>query len=78
MPTYNFINNKTGKEFTDFMSLSELDTFLKENPDVTQGVGSPAIIAGTPGKPDNGFRDLLKHIKKGNNKGITRSTINTF
>lgn len=29
-------------------------------------------------KPDSGFRDLLKDMKKKHSKGITRSTINTF
>jgi len=29
-------------------------------------------------KPDSGFRDLLKTIKKGNSKGLSKSTVNTF
>lgn len=79
MPTYRFLNNETNEEFEDFMSISALDIFLKENPHITQLVnGAPLIHSGRGlGKPDQGFRDLLKHIKKGNSKGITRSTINT-
>ena len=79
MPTYRFLNNETNEEFEDFMSISALDIFLKENPHITQLVnGAPLIHSGRGlGKPDSSFRDLLKHIKKGNSKGITRSTINT-
>jgi hypothetical protein len=79
VPTYRFLNNETNEEFEDFMSISALDIFLKENPHITQLVnGAPLIHSGRGlGKPDSSFRDLLKHIKKGNSKGITRSTINT-
>ena len=80
MPTYLFCNNDTGEEFEEFMTISALDEYLKSNPNITQLVhGAPPIHSGRGmGKPDNGFRDLLKHIKKGNSKGITRSTINTY
>jgi hypothetical protein len=80
MPTYKFLNNDTGEEFEDFMSISALDEYLKTNPHLTQLVnGAPLVHSGRGmGKPDQGFRDLLKHIKKGNSKGIKRSTINTF
>ena len=80
MPTYKFLNNSTGEEFEDFMSISALDQFLAENPNIVQLVnGAPLIHSGRGiGKPDSGFRDLLKEMKKKHSKGITRSTINTF
>lgn len=80
MPTYLFINNDTGVEHEDFMSISALEQYLKDNPNVTQLVnGAPLIHSGRGlGKPDSGFRDLLKNMKKGNSKGFKRSTINTF
>jgi hypothetical protein len=81
MPTYAFRNEQTGEEHQEFMSISSLDEYLETNPHITQLVnGAPSIVSGRGlnKKPDNGFRDLLKHIKKGNSKGITRSTINTF
>ena len=80
MPTYKFLNNETGEEYENFMSISELDAYLQENPHITQLVnGAPMIASGRGmGKPEDGFRDLLKDIKKRNQKGITRSTINTF
>lgn len=80
MPTYKFINNETGEEYEDFMSISALEVYLQENPNITQLVnGAPSLHSGRGmGKPDQGFRDLLKDMKKKNSKGITRSTINNF
>lgn len=80
MPTYRFVNNETGEEFEEFMNISALDVYLKENPNLTQLVnGAPMISSGRGmGKPDQGFRDLLKDIKKKNSRGISRSTVNTF
>lgn len=78
MPTYAFQDNTTGKTFEEFMSISELDVYLKNNPNITQLVSAPSIVSGRGGKPDNGFRDLLKDMKSKHSKGITRSTINTF
>jgi hypothetical protein len=80
MPTYKFLNTDTGEEHEDFMSISALEQYLKDNPHVTQLVhGAPLIHSGRGlGKPDQGFRDLLKSMKKGNQKGISKSTINTF
>lgn len=79
MPTYGFLNNDTGEEFTEFMSISGLDLYLENNPHLTQTVnGAPMIIGGVNQKPDQGFRDILRKIKKDANKGIKRSTVNTF
>jgi hypothetical protein len=80
MPTYRFLNNETGEEFEEFMTISALDDYLKENSNLTQLVnGAPMIASGRGiGKPDQGFRDLLKDMKKKHSKGISRSTINTF
>lgn len=80
MPTYRFVNNETGEEFEEFMSISALNEYVKENPHLTQLVnGAPLVASGRGmGKPDQGFRDLLKDMKKKHSQGITRSTINTF
>jgi hypothetical protein len=80
MPTYNFLNNDTGEEFQEFMSINAVEQYLNDNPNVTQLVsGAPVIHSGRGlGKPDQGFRDLLKNMKKANSKGFKRSTINTF
>ena len=80
MPTYKFLNNETGEEFEDFMSISALDQYLKDNPNIVQLVnGAPLIHSGRGlQKPDNGFREILREVKKKNSKGISRSTVNTF
>lgn len=80
MPTYKFLNNETGQEYEEFMTISALDEYLKSNPNITQLVnGAPMITSGRGmKKPEDGFRDLLKDIKRRNSRGITRSTINTF
>ena len=80
MPTYRFLNTQNNEEFEEFMSISALEGYLRDNPHFTQLVnGAPMIASGRGmGKPDNGFRDLLKDMKKKHSKGITRSTINTF
>ena len=80
MPTYKFINTNTNEEFEDFMSISQLDSFLQENPHVTQLVGGAPMIHSGRGlkKPDNGFREILREVKKKNSRGISRSTVNTF
>jgi len=79
MPTYRFRNQKTNEEFDLFMSMSERETYLKDNPDLVQTFDiAPMTVGGVDRKPDQGFRDLLKDMKKGNSKGISKSTINTF
>jgi len=79
MPTYRFVN-ENGEEFEEFMMISALDEYLKENPNLTQLVNGAPMISSGRGmkKPDDGFRDLLKDMKKNNSKGFSRSTINTF
>jgi hypothetical protein len=78
MPTYYFRNNKTNEEYSEFMSMSELDEYLK-NTDIQQIPTAPAIASGRGmSKPDAGFRDVLRRIKDKHSQGISRSTINTF
>jgi len=80
-PNYNFINMTTNEEFVEFMTISERDEFLKNNPEISQALSSPSIgdsIRLGLKKPDNAFRDRLREIKKAHSKGLTRSTVNTF
>lgn len=80
MPTYRFLNNQTNEEYEEFMSISLLEGYLRDNPHLTQLVnGAPMIHSGSGlKKPEQGFRDLLKDMKKKHSKGITKSTINTW
>jgi len=71
MPTYRFLNKDTNEEFNEFMSISECEQYLKDNPHLEQMVyGAPAIGYSTlTKKPDSGFRDVLKKIKSGSGRG---------
>ena len=74
MPTYNFKNKETGEVWEVFLSISEREELLKD-PNIEQvHVGAPMIVGGLNQKPSEGFRDILKQIKKNN----VRSNINTF
>jgi hypothetical protein len=82
MPSYTFKNLNTGEEWTDIMSISEREEFLSKNPQVQQQLTSAPALGDSIRlglrKPDNGFRDRLREIKKAHSKGFTRSTVNTF
>lgn len=81
MPTYTFRNIESGEETTEYLSISELDKFLKKNKHLEQVIGAPAIgdsVRLGLKKPDNAFRDHLKEIKKKHSRGFTKSTVNTF
>lgn len=82
MPTYNFRNTETGEETEVFMKISELDDFKANNPQLQQFLTkAPSLNYDSAAmgvrKTDDNFNSLLKHIKKGNSKGITKSTIQT-
>ena len=82
MPSYTFLNTTSGETFTTIMSIAEREDYLKANPHIQQQlISAPSIgdsIRLGLKKPDNGFRDRLKEIKKAHSKGFTRSTVNTF
>ena len=83
MPTYKFLNPlNNNEEFELFMSISEMEEYLKTNPHIQPLMnGAPAIgdsIRLGLRKPDSAFRDRLKEIKKAHSKGLTRSTVNTL
>jgi hypothetical protein len=77
MPRYTFVNTKTDEVFDEFMTISQMETYLEENTHIRQEIGAPLIVSGVSSgknKPDSGFRDILKTIKKRH----PRSTVNTF
>lgn len=76
MPTYSFINTETEEEFEQFFkNWRERDEFLAENPHIKITISaSPAIGYNDAKKPDDGFRDILREIKKANPRG----DVNTF
>lgn len=80
MPTYTIRNKNTGKIIMEMdMSISQIDDWEIANPNLEIAVGAPLIHSGQGlKKPEQGFRDMLRTIKKGNSKGFHRSTVNTF
>ncbi len=76
MPLYEFRNTETNEVFEKSLSLSERETYLAENPHIKQihTSGLNAVSdAGVRNKVPDGFRDVLRGIKKAN----PRSNINT-
>lgn len=82
MPTYLFVKRDDQEEenvWEENMTIAQMETYLKENPDVRQVFGAPKVgdsyrMTAGMHKPDQGFRDLLREMKAKNR----RSTINTF
>ena len=73
MPNYTYADEE-GNEHDVSMSISEWEEFLNKNPNYkwVPKIGLP--IVERPKKPDSGFRDVLKTIKKGS----PRSNVETF
>lgn len=44
MPTYSFRDKNTGEEFDAFMSISELDKFLEDNPHLEKLLSAPCFL----------------------------------
>ncbi len=75
MPTYTFQNKTTKKEWNEFLSISECDKYLADNPDVEVVIYVRAIVSGISGhhRPDEGFREILRGVRKRSGRDI-----NTF
>ena len=81
MPIYTFQNEETGEVLESHMKISEREVFLKENPHMKQLITTAPSVGdsyrmGVSKTPDS-FNSLLKHIKKGNDRGRIKSTIRT-
>jgi hypothetical protein len=68
MPSYNLRNKKTGKVTVEWMSISEMEEFEKDNPHFEVMCGKPLIadsgrVMGVV-KPSEDFRDKLRTIQK--------------
>jgi len=77
MPVYNFRDNDTGETSEVTLKIAELDSFKSENPHLSQVHLSAPRLSRDDGKqkPDDGFRDVLRSIKKASGRG---ANINTF
>jgi hypothetical protein len=66
MPTYDFLNTETGDVEERFMSLSQREQFLKENPHMQQMIGATATVSGVSitGKIPDGFKEVLAKVSE--------------
>ena len=73
MPTYTLRDNKKDETFDVLCSWNQLQTMLKENPDLEKMLSAPQIVPSVTGslKVPTGFKDLQKQIKKGSGRGNT-------
>lgn len=75
MPTYQFKNKETEEQFELVLKISQLDEFKADHPHLEQVISSQTVVRSRDMKPDSGFRDVLKSIKKASGRG---ANINTF
>jgi len=65
MPTYDFINKKTGEITELAMSMTALDKYKEDNPDLERYFGNQntSSIYGKP-KMDDGFKEVMSKVQK--------------
>jgi len=74
MPVYIFKNNKTNEVYEKFLSMSEREGYLEDNPDIQQVPTAPNIVAGVGGiKKDAGFNEVLSKISEAHPKSALAS-----
>ena len=71
MPTYDFINDETGEEWTDMMSIADMESLMENNPHIRKAwKTAPALagdhIMGVGPKVDGGFGERMQQIAYSN------------
>ena len=67
MPTYNFYNKKTKKKYTDLMTISDMEKFIKQKHITLLPPTRMNIVSGTgtlDGKTDNGWKEVLSKVSE--------------
>lgn len=66
MPTYEFVNTETNEQFEMFMSISQREEFLTENPHIKTVISAPGIVSYSGGdmysKTPSGFKEVLSKV----------------
>ena len=63
MPTYTFYNTETDEQYDDFMSWSQRETYLKENPHIEPVLTTAALVGDhIIMKTDGGMKDTFSRI----------------
>ena len=69
MPIYTFKNKKSGKEFDEMMSISEMEEYLDKNTNITQVIKGLNIVSGVGSiKQDGGWKENLSRIAEAHPK----------
>ena len=65
MPRYDFINKKTGEVIELTMSMTALDKYKEDNPDMERYFGNQYTdaIYGNP-KMDDGFKEVMSKVQE--------------
>ena len=69
MPVYTFEDIKTKKEFTEHMSIAEMEEYLLKNKHIRQVIMPINIVSGISGithKNDQGWKETLSKIAEAN------------
>ena len=69
MPIYTFLDTKKDKEFTEFMSISEMEEYLLKNKHISQVIKPINIVGGVAGithKNDQGWKETLSKVAESN------------
>ena len=77
MPTYTIKNNETDEYFEVFCTYDDLKNMLNEDNTLSQVIQAPKLVTqagSTLSKTSDGWKDLLKTIKKGSGRGNTVNT----
>ena len=65
MPLYTFYNKRSKKEFTEMMTISEMESYLKKNKHIQQRISNINIVAGVSGmsyRSDQGWNEVKSKI----------------
>ena len=67
MPTYRFLNKRTKKEYTDLMSISDMEEFIKKKHikllPPTQ-INIVSSVGNIDSKTDNGWKEVMSKISE--------------
>ena len=67
MPTYRFLNKRTKKEYTDLMSISEMEEFIQKKHIKLLPPTQLNIVSSTgslDSKTDNGWKEVLSKVSE--------------
>ena len=80
MPIYTFTNTKTGKEFTEMMTIAEMEKYLKKNKHIKQNISDIRIVAGVSGasyRQDSGWKETLSKVAEAHPMSALASEMGT-